>query len=33
MYFLAGGHLVHWSETVLASLVERHLSNILVKFD
>ena len=31
--FSPGGHFVHWSETVLAFLVERHLGNILVKFD
>ena len=31
--FSSGGHLFHWSETVLTSLVERHLGNILVKFD
>ena len=32
-FFSSGGHLVHWSLTVLASLVERHLGNFLVKFD
>ena len=30
--FSPGGHLVHRSETVLAILVEGHLSNISMKF-
>ena len=30
--FSSGGHFVHRSETVLAILVEGHLSNILMKF-
>ena len=30
--FSSGGHFVHQSETVLAILVEGHLSNILMKF-
>ena len=31
--FSSGGHFVHWSETVLAILVEGHLSNIPMKFN
>ena len=31
--FTSGGHLVHWSETILAILIESHLGNIPVKFD
>ena len=31
-YFSSGGHFVHWSGTVLAILVEGHLSNIPMKF-
>ena len=31
-YFSSGGHFVHWSGTVLALLVEGHLSNIPMKF-
>ena len=30
--FSSGGHFVHQSETASASLVEGHLSNILMKF-
>ena len=30
--FSSGGHFVHWSRTVLAILVEGHLSNIPMKF-
>ena len=30
--FSSGGHFVHQSETVLAILVEGHLSNISLKF-
>ena len=30
--FSSGGHFVHWSVTVLAILVEGHLSNIPMKF-
>ena len=30
--FSSGGHFVHWSGTVLAILVEGHLSNIPMKF-
>ena len=30
--FSSGGHFVHGSETVLAILVEGHLSNISLKF-
>ena len=30
--FSSGGHFVHRSETVLAILVEGHLSNISMKF-
>ena len=30
--FSTGGHFVHWSGTVLAILVEGHLSNIPMKF-
>ena len=30
--FSSGGHFVHQSETVLAILVEGHLSNIPMKF-
>ena len=30
--FSSGGHFVHQSETVLAILVEGHLSNISMKF-
>ena len=30
--FSSGGHFVHWSKTVLAILVEGHLSNIPMKF-
>ena len=30
--FSSGGHFAHWSETVLAILVEGHLSNIPMKF-
>ena len=30
--FSSGGHFVHRSETVLAFLVEGHLSNIPMKF-
>ena len=29
--FSSGGHFVHWSGTVLAILVEGHLSNIPMK--
>ena len=29
--FSSGGHFVHWSATVLAILVEGHLSNIHMK--
>ena len=31
-FFGSGGHFVHWSGTVLAILVEGHLSNIPMKF-
>ena len=31
-YFCSGGHFVHRSGTVLAILVEGHLSNIPMKF-
>ena len=31
-YFYIGGHFVHQSKTVLAILVEGHLSNIPMKF-
>ena len=31
--FSSGGHFVHWSGTVLAILVEGHLSNIPMKFN
>ena len=31
--FISGGHFVHWSRTVLAILVEGHLSNIPMKFN
>ena len=31
-FFSSGGHFVHRSETVLAILVEGHLSNISMKF-
>ena len=31
--FSSGGHFVHWSGTVLAILVEGHLSNIPMKFE
>ena len=30
--FSSGGHFVHWSQIVLAILVEGHLSNIPMKF-
>ena len=31
-YFNSGGHIVHQSKSVLAILVEGHLSNIPMKF-
>ena len=31
-FFSSGGHFVHPSETILAILVEGHLSNIPMKF-
>ena len=31
--FSSVGHFVHWSKTVLAILVEGHLSNIPTKFE
>ena len=31
--FSSGGHFVHWSKTILAILVERHIGYILVQFD
>ena len=31
--FSSGGHLVYWSETILAILVGSHLDNISVKFE
>ena len=31
--FSSGGHFVHWSRTVLAILVEGHLSNIPMMFN
>ena len=30
--FSSGGHLVYWSKTILAILVENYLGNIPVKF-
>ena len=33
LFFSSGGHFVHRSETVLAILVEGHLSNIRRKFE
>ena len=32
-FFSSGGHFVHWSRSVLAILVEGHLSNIPMKFN
>ena len=32
-YFQDSDHLVHWSGTILANLVEIHLGNISVKFE
>ena len=32
VYFNYGSCLVHWSKTVIFSLVERHLGNMPVKF-
>ena len=31
LFFNSGGHLVQWSETVLAILVQGHEMNIFVK--
>ena len=31
--FSSDGHLVHWSKTILAILVESYLENVPVKFD
>ena len=31
--FSSGGHFVHQSKTILAALVEGHLSNIPIKFE
>ena len=33
LFFSSGGHLVHWSKTILAVFVGSYLGNISVKFE